>query len=37
MFMHNRNKGRLGIFVEKGTNEQFCSNKESNNNPVKYN
>ena len=34
MFLYYKNRARGDIFEEKGINEQFCSNKESNKDPT---
>ena len=37
MFLYYKNKVRGDIFEEKGISEQFCENKESNNDPIESN
>ena len=37
MSLYNKNKARGDIFKEKRINEQFCQNKESNNDPIESN
>ena len=37
MSLYYKNKARGDIFKEKGISEQFCQNKESNNDPNESN
>ena len=37
MFFYYKNNTRGDVFEEKGISEQFCSNKESNNEPTESN
>ena len=37
MFSYYKNKARGDIFKEKSISEQFCKNKEPNNDPIESN